>query len=152
MPDVNVHFWHLVDYVVNAVSVLGIQQAKISGHLSAIKFFYRVSSSLELDTRRHLIRDALKGVARGHAQVGTQQQVRRHIASSIIRVGVTLIPPCEMDGRALVLALAVSSVFLARAFKMCAVSKNAMHAEHELRRGDAAFSSGPFNCQLGRDV
>ena len=66
-PDPNVNVRQLVDYMAYAFSVLGIQQATIDAPLSATNFFDRVLSSLELGARPPLIRNALKGVARGHA-------------------------------------------------------------------------------------
>ena len=44
-----------------------------------------------------------------------------------------------VGGRALFLALGASFFFLARASDMLVVSKNAMHANHGLRRGGVAF-------------
>ena len=86
-PDLTVNVGQLLDYVPYACSVLSIQQTTIDGRFSAIKYIHRVSSSLELDTRNSFILNALKGVARGRAQVGTQQRVRRAIALSILRGG-----------------------------------------------------------------
>ena len=133
-----------------AFSVLGIQQATIDGHLSTVKFFHRVSSSLELDTRHPLIRNGLKGVARGHAQVATQQQVRRPMALLVLRSGVTLAPQWGVGGRVLFLALGASFFFFARASDMFAVSKDAMGVEHGLRPGDVAFFKRAVQLSVGQ--
>ena len=123
--------------------MLGIQQTTIDYHLSVIIFlFHRVPSSLELDTRHPFIRNALKGVARGHAQVGTQQQVRSPIALSVLRGGMTLIHQWRVGGRELFWALGDSFFFRTRASKMFAASKKAMHAEYGLKRGDVLLRSG----------
>ena len=113
-------------------------------------FFHRVSSSLELDTRLPLIHIALKRVAQGHAQVGTQQQVRLPVALSVPRGGVTLIPQCGVGGRALFLALDTSFFFLPRASEMFGGSRNAMHVEHGLRRGDDAFFKHAVQLPVGQ--
>ena len=89
------------DYVAYAFLVLGIQQTTIDGHRSAITFSHRMSSSRGLDARHPLIRNALKGVDRGHAPVSTQQQVWRPVELLILRGGVTLIRQWGVGGRVL---------------------------------------------------
>lgn len=140
--DVDSGVVQLVDYVAYAFSVLGLRQSTIAGHLSAVKFFHRVAGVTELDTQHPLVRCALRGVARGHADVGTQQRLRRPLAWATLQKGASLVPQWGSGGRVLFLALSASFFFLLRASEMFAVSKLAMHEVHGLCRGDVAFFRG----------
>ena len=63
--------WHLFEYVTYALDTKKLRSATIESHLSAIKFFHRISRGFELDTTHPVIASALKGAARSHAQVGS---------------------------------------------------------------------------------
>ncbi|CAN0128875.1 unnamed protein product, partial [Pylaiella littoralis] len=124
-------------------SVLGLQQSTLAGHLAAVQSFHRLSCSGELDTGHPLICNALKGVARGHADVGTQQRVRQPVRWGVLKAGGKLVPAWGSGGRVLFLVLCASFFFLTRSSEMFAVSRSAMHEVHGLRRGDVAFFQGP---------
>ncbi|CAB1107236.1 unnamed protein product [Ectocarpus sp. CCAP 1310/34] len=132
----------LLEYVAYAFTVLGLRQTTIAGHLSAVKFFHRLAYAMEVDTCHSLIKQALKGVARGHAGVGAQQRVRRPVSWSMLKEGGRLVPQWGTRGRVLFLALSASFFFLMRACEMFAVSSLAMDSCHGLRRGDVAFFLG----------
>ena len=55
--------WHLFDYVAHAFATKKVRSATIESHLSAIKFFRRISRGFELDTTHPAIARALKGAA-----------------------------------------------------------------------------------------
>ena len=132
----------LVEYIAYAFSVSGLQQSTIAGHLSAVKFFHRLSGAAELDTQHPLVRCALRGAARGHADAGVQQRVRRPVSWKLLQKGACLIPRWGVGGRVLFLALGASFFFLTRASEMFAVNKLSMHEVHGLRRGDVTFFRG----------
>lgn len=71
MPEAVVNVLHLAEYVGYVFSDKGLQGDTIESHLSAIKYFHRVSRSFELDTTRPLLTNALKGAARLHADADT---------------------------------------------------------------------------------
>ena len=56
--------WHLFEYVAYALATKKLRSATIESHLSAIKFFHRISGGFELDTTHPVIASALKGAAR----------------------------------------------------------------------------------------
>lgn len=132
----------LVEYIAYTFAVSGLQQATIAGHLSAVKFFHRLSGAAELDTQHPLVRCALRGAARGHADVGTQQRLRRPVSWGILKKGCAFIPQWGVGGRVLFLALGASFFFLTRASEMFAMTRVSMHEVHGLRRGDVAFFRG----------
>lgn len=65
--------FHLWRYLACPYYVLGLQHATLADHLSAIQSFRRLSWVAGLDTRHSSIRNAMKGVARGHAAIFMQQ-------------------------------------------------------------------------------
>ena len=69
-----------------------LRSATIESHLSAIKFFHRISRGFELDTTHFVIACALKGAARSHADVGNQATVRRPVSWAMLLAGESLIP------------------------------------------------------------
>ena len=139
----------IVEYIAYAFSVSGLQKSTIAGHLSAVKFFHRLSGAAELDTQHPLVRCALRGAARGHADAGAQQQrLRRPVSWKMLRKGLSLIPQWGVGGRALFLALGASFFFLTRASEMFAMTKLSMHAVHGLRRGGVAFFRGEVQLLL----
>lgn len=91
----------LLEYVTYVYSVLGLQHTTIAGHLSAVKFFHRLAGAAELDTRHPLVREALRGIARGHAEEGTQQRLRRPLPLGVLKRGVDLVPQWGVGGRVL---------------------------------------------------
>eukprot|EP00904_Undaria_pinnatifida_P010786 jgi/Undpi1/6838/HiC_scaffold_21.g09314.m1 len=52
--------WHLFEYVAYAFATKKLRSATIESHLSAIKFFHRISRGFELDTTHPVIASALK--------------------------------------------------------------------------------------------
>ena len=132
----------LLEFVAYAFSCLRLQHSTIASHLSAVKFFHRLACAVELDTRHPLLSNALKGAARGHADEGTEQRIRRPLPLLVLRNGASLVPQWGAGGRILFLSLTASFFFLARSCEMFAVSQTAMHAVHGLRRGDVAFFHG----------
>ena len=94
----------LVEYIAYAFSVSGLQQSTIAGHLSAVNFFHRLSGAAELDTQHPLVRCALRGAARGHADAGAQQRLRRPVSWKLLQKGASLIPRWGVGGRVLFLA------------------------------------------------
>lgn len=119
-----------------------MQETTIAGHLSAIKYYHRLVGGIELDTQHPLIRNALKGVTRGHAEVGTQQRLRLPVSWAVLQAGAGLVPTWGVGGRLMFLALGASFFFLTGASEMFAMSVSHMHAAHGLRRGDVAFFAG----------
>ena len=71
------------------------------------------------------------------------------MALSVLRGGVTLILQWGVGGRVLFLALGASFFFQARVSEMFALSKNAMHVEHGLRRGDVALFKRAVQMSVG---
>eukprot|EP00904_Undaria_pinnatifida_P006004 jgi/Undpi1/2533/HiC_scaffold_13.g05912.m1 len=55
--------WHLFEYVAYAFATRKLRSATIESHLSAIKFFHRISRGFELDTSHPVIPSALKATA-----------------------------------------------------------------------------------------
>ena len=66
------HARSLLTYIAYASIINGLMAGTIAGHLAAVKFFHRQERELELFSRHPGIADALKGVPRFHAEVGTQ--------------------------------------------------------------------------------
>ena len=97
--------WHFYEHVAYAFSTKELRSATIESHLSAIKFFHRVSRIFELDTIHPVIASALKGAARSDAKVDDQATVRRPVSWATWLAGETLIPACRNGGRVLWLAL-----------------------------------------------
>ena len=54
----------LLEYVAYATAVPKLHHTTIASHLSAVKFFHRLASNVELETRHPLLLNALKGAAR----------------------------------------------------------------------------------------
>lgn len=129
----------LLEYVAYAASVSGLNHTTIASHLSAVKFFHRLASSVELATRHPLIMNALKGAARANAATGSGPRVRRPVSWGMLKDGASLVARWGVGGRVLYLSLCTSFFFLLRASELFAASQSAMHAEHGLRRGDVAF-------------
>ena len=132
---------HLLEYVSYAFSVLGLQQATIASHLSAVKFFHRLTSAMELEIRHPLIVNALKGAGRVHAGFGAKQRVRRPVSLGVLRQGSGLAALWGRGGRVLYLGLCAAFFFLARGGEMFGGSPSDP-SDHILRRGDVAFFRG----------
>lgn len=94
---------------------------------------------IELALRHPWIVDALKGVARSHADAGTVTRVRRPIAWSVLLLGESICNRWGPGGRVLWLALGASFFFLARAGEIFASKEGQWDHGHCLRRGDVAF-------------
>ena len=112
--------WHVFEYVAYAFSTKKLRSATIESHLSAIKFFHRISRGFEIDTTHPVIANALKGTARLHADVGNQATVRRPVSWDMLLAGENLIPTWRAGGRVLWLALCASFCLLTRASEMVA--------------------------------
>ena len=139
--------WHLFEYVAYAFATKKLPSATIESHLSAIKFFHRISRGFELDTTHPVIASALKGAARSHAEMGNQATVRRPVSWAMLLAGETLIPAWRNAGRVLWPALCASFCFLTRASEMFAETRSRIHETYCLRRTNVAFFSG--RVQLG---
>ena len=72
--------WHLFEYVLHAFATKKLRPATVESHLSAIKFFLRISRGFELDTTHPVIASSLKGAVRSHADVGNQATVHRPVS------------------------------------------------------------------------
>ena len=138
--------WQLFEYVAYSFATKKLRSATIESHLSAIKFFHRISRGFELDTTHPVLACALKGAARSHADVGNQATVRRPVSWAMLLAGESLIPSWGTGGRVLWLALCASFCFLTRASEMFAESRSRIHETYCLRRADVAFFRG--NAQL----
>ena len=96
------------------------RSAPIESHLSAIKFFHRISRGFEIDITHPVVANALKGAARLHADVGNQATVRRPVSWDMQLARKKLIPTWRAGGRGLRLALCTSFCLLTRASEMFA--------------------------------
>ena len=134
--------WHLFEYVAYAFATKKLRSATIESHLSAIKFFHRISRGFELDTTHPVIASALKGAARSHAEVGSQATVRRPVSWAIWPTGETLIHAWRNGGRVLWLALCASFCFLTRASEMIAETRSHIHETYCLGQADVDFFRG----------
>ena len=54
--------WQLFEYVAYSFATKKLRSATIESHLSAIKFFHRISRGFELDTTHPVLACALKGL------------------------------------------------------------------------------------------
>ena len=131
--------WHLFEYVAYAFATKKLRSATIESHLSAIKFFHRISRGFELDTTHPVLGNALKGAARSHADAGNQATVRRPVSWEMLIAGEKLISTWRTGGRVLWLALCASFCFLTRASEMFAETRSRVHETYCLRRADVAF-------------
>ena len=138
--------WHVFEYVADAFSTKKLRSATIESHLSAIKFFHRISRGFEIDTTHPVIANALKGAARLHADVGNQATVRRPVSWGMLLAGEKLIPTWRAGGRVLWLALCASFCLLTRASEMFSGNSITSSRDYCLRRADVAFFRG--NIQL----
>ena len=138
--------WRLFEYVAYAFSTKKLRSANLESHLSAIKFFHRISTRFEIDTTHSVIANALKDAARMHADVGNQATVRRPVSWDMLLAGEKLIPTWRAGGRVLWLALCASFCLLIRASEMFAGIRLRVHETYCLRRADVAFFGG--NIQL----
>ena len=84
--------WCLFEYVAYAFDTEKMPSATIESHLSAIKYFHRISRGFELDTTHRVIASALKGAVRSHADVGNQATVRRLISWGMLLAGEAWFP------------------------------------------------------------
>ena len=146
IDDMN-NVWHLFEYVAYAFANKKLRSATIESHLSAIKFFHRISRGFELDTTDSVIASALKGAARPHAGVSSQATVRRPVSWAMLLAGETLNRSWRNWGRVLWLALCASFCFLTRASEMFAETRSRIHETYYLRRADVPFFRG--RVQLG---
>lgn len=144
--------WQLFEYVAYSFATKKLRSATIESHLSAIKFFHRISRGFELDTTHPVLACALKGAARSHADVGNQATVRRPVSWAMLLAGESLIPSWGTGGRVLWLALCASFCFLTRASEMFAESRSRIHETYCLRRADVfgVMLSLPQRCGLPR--
>ena len=133
------NMWHLVEYVAYAFATKKLRSATIESHLSAIKFFHRISRGFDLDTTDSVIASALKGAARPHAGVSNQATVRRPVSWAMLHAGKTLIRAWRNWGRVLWLALCASFCFLTSASELFAESRSRIHETYYLRRADVPF-------------
>ena len=78
------YVWHLFEYVAYAFATNTLRSVTIESHLSAIKFFHRISRGFELDTTHPVIASALKGSARSHADVDNQGAMHRPVSWAMI--------------------------------------------------------------------
>ena len=139
--------WHLVEYVAYAFATRKLRSATIESHLSAIKFFQRISRGFELDTTSPFIASTLHDAARSHAEVGNQATVPRPLSWAMLLAGETLIPAWRNEGHVLWLALCASYCFFTLASEMFAETRSRIHETYCLRRGDVSFFRG--RAQLG---
>jgi len=136
------HVWQLFEYVAYSFATNKLRSATIASHLSAIKFFHRISRGFELDTTHPVLACALKGAARSHADVSNQATVRRPLSWGMLLAGETLVPSWGTGGRVLWLALCASFCFLTRASELFAETRTRIHETYCLRRADVAFFCG----------
>ena len=139
--------WHVFEYVAYAVSTKKLRSATIESHLSAIKFFHRISRGFEIDTTHPVISNAVKGAARFHADVGNQATVRRPVSWDMLLAGEKLIPTWRAGGRVLWLALCALFCLLIRASEMFAETRLRVHETYCLRRADVASFAEIFVAQ-----
>ena len=139
-PDVRAR--ELTEYIAYACLSKSLQAATIESHLSAIKHFHRVTKGIELETVHPVVVHALKGVARCHAEAGTQSRLRRPLSWPMLRAGEKLIPRWGSGGRVLWLALGVAYFFLMRASELFAETTTRLHDTFCVRREDVAFFLG----------
>ena len=99
--DSVINVWQLFEYVALAFATKKLRSATIESHLSAIKFFHRISRGFELDTTHPVLASALKRASRSHADVGNQAAVRRPVLWAMLLAGETLIPALHNGGRVL---------------------------------------------------
>ena len=138
--------WHVFEYVAYTFSTNKLRSATIESHLSAIKFFHRISRGFEINTAHPVIANALKGAARLHADVGSQATVRRSVSWDMLLAGEKLIPPWRAGGRVLWVALCASFCLLTCASDMFAETRLRVPETYCLRRAHVAFFRG--NIQL----
>ena len=79
--------WQLFEYVAYSFATKKLRSATIESHLSAIKFFHRISRGFELDTTHPVLACALKGAVWSHADVGNQATVCRPVSWAMLLAG-----------------------------------------------------------------
>lgn len=132
----------LLAYVAYAWGTNGLQASTSAGNLAAVKFFHRRVHMFDLTLRHAWVVDALKGVARSHADTGTVVRVCRPVAWSVLPFGESLCDRWGAGVRVLWLVLDASFFFLTRAGEMFAGNKGRWDATHCLGRGEGALFRG----------
>ena len=134
--------WSLIEYIGFAYARKGLRSNAVASHLAAVAYFHRVERAVDLDIHHSLIKNALMGLKRSHAVVGSQQRVRRPVSLSMLMDGEHLSVSWGIGGRVLWMGLCASFFFLTRSPEMFADSVQSYHPLYCLRRSDVAFFRG----------
>lgn len=131
--------WALIDFAAWCSASEGNQAASISSKITAVQYFHRIDMGLELPTKSHVLRSALKGIARSHAEVGTKKRTRLPISWERILQGEKVVPKWGTGGHVMWLCLGFSYFFLLRSDEVFASDSGVVHPTHCVRRGDVTF-------------
>lgn len=108
----------------------------VGGSSAGHPIFRRLSGAGELETHHPLIRNAMTGVARRHAAIGTQQRVQRLVPWGVLKAGGRLVPGWGWLVDECRIWLCVRCFFSTRSSELFAVSRSASC------RGGVAFFGG----------
>ncbi|MEP6266664.1 MAG: hypothetical protein ABJ139_04935, partial [Paracoccaceae bacterium] len=130
--------WHLFEYVAYAFATKKLRSATIESHLSAIKFFHRISRGFELDITHPVLGNVLKGAVRSHADAGNQATGFVGNVDGGRETDIYV-----ADGGSRLVACPLRFIFfLTRASEMFAETRSRVHETCCLRRADVAFFRG----------
>ena len=108
----------MIEYIGYACARKGLRSNTVASHLAAVAYFHRVERAVDLDIHHSLIKNALMGLKRSHAVVGSQQRVRRPVSLSVLMDGEHLSMSWGPGGRVLWMGLCASFFFLTRSSEM----------------------------------
>ena len=90
--------WVLIEYASGCCEAEGNLAGTISGKLAAVQHFQRLEAGVELPTTAPVLKNALKGIARGHATAGTPRQVRLPMCWGMLLEGEGFSSPLGVPG------------------------------------------------------
>ena len=105
------HELAIVDFAAWCSASQGNQAGTIASKISAVQYFHRLEYRLELMTQSPTVKNALKGIARAHADAGTARRVRHPVSWDMLLKGEQRISSGGAGGRVLWLCLALSFLF-----------------------------------------
>ena len=130
--------WALIDFAAWCFDS-GNLAGTITGKFAAVQYFHRMEAGVEVETSPPLIKCALRGIARSHAEAGTRHRVRLPVTLDMLLEGESLIPSWGVGGKVIWMCLTAMYFFLLRSDEMFASNKGVIHPAHCLTRRDVAF-------------
>lgn len=133
--------WALIEFAAWCFEA-GNMSGTIAGKLAAVQYFHRIEAGVEIQTSSPLIKSALRGIARSHAEAGTRHRIRLPATLGMLLDGESLSQSWGVGGHVMWMCLTAMYFFLLRSEEMFASDKGVIHPFHCLTRGQIAFRSG----------